>query len=84
MGQEIIIIMIYSFVALVLQLGEYLKASVLNLKSHLDQKYDQEVEVSNSSELLKQILGDEVPEGILMDKWQQQHYYQTHGKQKEK
>lgn len=40
---------------------------MLYLKSHLDQKYDQEVEVSDSSELLKQILGNEVPEGILWD-----------------
>lgn len=31
----------------------------------LDQKYDQEVEVSDSSELLKQVLGYEVPERIL-------------------
>lgn len=38
------------------------------LKSHLDQKYDQEVEVCDSSELLKQILGNEVPEGILWDR----------------
>lgn len=36
-------------------------------KSHLDQKYDQEVEVSDSSELLEQVLGNEVPEGILSD-----------------
>lgn len=41
---------------------------MLDLESHLDQKYDQEVEVSDSSELLKQILGDEVPEGVLMDR----------------
>ena len=38
------------------------------MKSHLDQKYDQEVEISDSSELLKQILGDEVPEGVLWDR----------------
>lgn len=38
------------------------------IKSHLNQKYDQEVEVSDSSELLKQILGDEVPEGILRER----------------
>lgn len=36
--------------------------------SYLDQKYGQEVEVSNSSKLLKQIFGDEVPGGILGDK----------------
>jgi len=36
--------------------------------SHLDQKYEQEVEVCDSSELLKQILGNEVPGGILWDK----------------
>lgn len=51
------------------QMVEYLfRASVLYLKSHLDQKYDQEVEVRDSSELLKQILGNEVPEGILWDR----------------
>lgn len=32
---------------------------------YLNQKYDEKVEVGNSSELLKQILGDEVPEGVL-------------------
>lgn len=35
---------------------------------HLNQKYDQEVEVCDSSELLKQILGYEVPQGILRDR----------------
>lgn len=40
--------------------------SNLNGKSYLDQKYDQEVEVGNSSELLEQILGNEVPEGVLL------------------
>lgn len=34
-------------------------------RSHLDQKYDQEVEVSDSAELLKQVLGNEVPGGVL-------------------
>lgn len=33
--------------------------------SHLDQEYDQKVEVRDSSELLKQVLGYEVPERIL-------------------
>lgn len=37
-------------------------------KTHLNQKYDQEVEVSDSSELLKQVLGNEVPEGVLWDR----------------
>lgn len=35
---------------------------------HLNQKYDQEVEVCDPSELLKQILGYEVPQGILRDR----------------
>lgn len=34
-------------------------------KSHLNQKYDQEVKVRDSSELLKQVLGNEVPGGVL-------------------
>lgn len=38
------------------------------MSPHLNQKYDQEVEVCDSSELLKQILGYEVPWGILRDR----------------
>lgn len=41
------------------------KAQRLCSSFHLHQKYDQEVEVGDSSELLKQILGDEVPERVL-------------------
>lgn len=44
------------------------KHFVVLMKSHLDQKYDQEVEVGDSSELLEQILGDEVPESVLWDR----------------
>lgn len=33
--------------------------------SHLNQKYDEEVEVGDSPELLKHILGDEVPKRVL-------------------
>lgn len=52
------------------QLGEYYNYHCIwfSWKSHLYQKYDQEVEVSDSSELLKQVLGNEVPEGILWDR----------------
>lgn len=32
---------------------------------YLNQKYDEEVEVSHSPELLKHILGDEVPKRVL-------------------
>lgn len=39
--------------------------SLIKPKSHLNQKYDQKVKVSDSSELLKQVLGNEVPEGVL-------------------
>ena len=48
------------------------------MKSHLDQKYDQEVEISDSSELLKQILGDEVPEGVLWDRSDSSSVINTH------
>lgn len=44
---------------------------VLSWQSHLDQKYDQEVEVSDSSELFKQVLGNEVPEGVLLERAKQ-------------
>lgn len=32
---------------------------------YLDQEDDEEVEVGDSAELLEQVLGDEVPEGVL-------------------
>lgn len=33
--------------------------------SHLNQKYDEEVEVGHSPKLLKQIFGDKVPKRVL-------------------
>lgn len=35
--------------------------------SHLNQKYNEEVEVGHSPELLKHILGDEVPKRVLKE-----------------
>lgn len=35
------------------------------MKPYLNKKYDQEIEVCDSSKLLKQILGHKVPEGVL-------------------
>lgn len=52
--------------ALCAQVLDYLfKARRPCSTSHLHQKNDQEVEVGDSPELLKQILGDEVPECVL-------------------
>lgn len=43
-----------------------------NIRAHLNQEDDEEVKIGNSSELLKQILGDKVPYGVLQNKQQQQ------------
>ena len=43
---------------------------------YLNQKYDEEVEVSHSPELLKHILGDEVPKRVLETR-DSQHFINT-------
>lgn len=64
------------------KLKQFLKDLVVLMKSHLDQKYDQEVEVGDSSELLEQILGDEVPESVLWDRATAKWISHTHTQNK--
>lgn len=55
-----------------LKVCNFLNIRIYSVKpSYLNQKYDEKVEVGHSPELLKHILGDEVPKRVLenMNKW---------------